>query len=172
MLKISIVLLAIGVALLAFSTYASDLEVVGREDVWLTEGGATMASLDVDARGRYQVWVVDEKPGEEDLPFMVFEIDDGDIAVERSDGSVVRNIEGEPHELVGTFWLDGRDSHFYDTWTGGEFTGDISVELIFTESTAWSGRPLLWAGILIFLTGIIVLLVHFLRPSWRGEELC
>ncbi len=162
-LLIGFALIAIGVALLSIPFEDADMHVVDREDVWLTEWGATMTSLDVPSIGHYQVWVEDTLPGEEDYPYMVFVVDDGDVPVERGDGSVVRNIDGVPHELFCTFDLEGRDTHFYDTWTEGQFQGDVHLELVFTRQTVWSDRPLLWPAFALVVLGLIVIIFFLLR---------
>lgn len=164
-LLIGFALIAVGVALLAIPHDDAELHVVDREDVWLAEGIATTTSMDLSSRGHYQVWVEDTRPGEVDHPYMVLLIDDGDVPVERGNGSVVRDIDGVPHELVCTFDLEGRDVHFYDTWAEGE----VHVELVFTRESVWSDRPLLWPGIATVVLGLF-LIFYFLWKDIRAAR--
>jgi hypothetical protein len=162
-------LIAAGITLLAVPYEVDDLNVVDREHVSLSEMTAMMTTLDVDSIGRYQVWVEDRLPGEEDHPYLVFEIEEGDVPVERGDGSVVENIDGVPHELFCTFRLDGSGYYFYDVWTTDDFRGEVDVELVFTKKSVWMGRPLLWPGIILIVIGITTI-GYLLWKEFRAYE--
>ena len=167
-MPIATVLITIGIVLMAVPPGSDDQRVVDREDVYLMSGGATMTSLDVSSWGRYEVWVEDTRPGEEDYPFMVFEIDEGNVPVERGDGSVVRDIDGVPHELFCTFRLAGGGIHFYDVWTE-DWNGTASFELVFTKRSVWTNRPLLWPGVAIVMAGVMIIILHLWTIYWRAE---
>jgi hypothetical protein len=162
------IVIAIGIVLLAVPPDGSELNVFLREDVILDPGIGTMSNIDLP-RGRYQLWIPDVNRTTRDWGHFEFSIEDLNdrIPVEASDGSVVRDIDGVPHELYGSFTVRDSGMYFYDTSTSRREGGEEAFELVFTRSSAFGDRPLLWPGVVLIGAGALIIVGLVLRRFMR-----
>ena len=149
------VLFAVGILLLLVSANETEMTGETREDVSIYWATGTMTSIDLP-RGDYQIWIEDKDPEVQDYGHFVFTIHsiDNEVDIVYSDGSIVENIDGVPHELYCSFVLDGSDLFFYDTETSNIGGEEEYFEIVFTRGDHWTNDPFVWVGVAMTIIGL------------------
>jgi hypothetical protein len=139
--------------------------------------GGTCCSTSIDIHpGEYQVWAPDIDPDGRDYRHFLFSIHDldGEVDVQYSNGSVVEDIDGVPHELYCTFVLEHGGLYFYDTGcdeVGGEAEYFV---IVFTRESRWTDGPGVLIGLVMVIAGIIALIVtvgeRYARRDFTGQD--
>ena len=162
------IIIAMGVVLLAVPSDDAEFSVYLREEVSIEPFKGMGTNIDL-SRGRYQVWIEDIDPAQRDWGHFEFAIEsiDEPIDIVVSDGSEVRDIDGVPHELYCSFTISRYDMYFYET-SSSKLEGDEeSFDLVFSRSSAFADRPLLWPGMILIIFGTAAVVGIILRHLWR-----
>jgi hypothetical protein len=167
------VMIVVGFLLLLVPTDETEMLVEAREDVSIYWSTGTMANI-VLPRGDYQIWIEDKDPEVQDYGHFIFTIHsiESEVDIVYSDGSIIENIDGTPHELYCSFVLDRSDMFFYDTETSNIGGEEEYFEIVFTRGDRWTDRPFVWGGVAITVIGVtaigLILGEHYTRSSRSG----
>ena len=157
MLIVFTLVIVAGIALMMVPPDYSEPIIEAREDVNIYWEIGSSSSIDLPP-GEYQVWAPDVDPTKPDYEHFNFSIHDLDreVEIQYSDGSVVEDVEGTPHELYCTFLLEHGEGYFYDTEStdvGGEAEHFV---IVFTREPRWADGPGVLIGLAMVIVGLVV----------------
>jgi hypothetical protein len=170
----SLAILALGVILIALPFDISRTIVVAREQTSLYEGTWSEAGIDLE-QGVYDIWIPDRNPTEQNFGSLDFEIEsiDSPVDMQRHDGSVVREIDGTPHELYCSFIIEHDDMYFYSTSINGTELNGTSLELVFSRHESRVDQPTFSSGLVLVILGTVAIPVSMIllaEPSHQSFE--
>ena len=169
----ALALLAVGLSLASISYFGSNDRVVERMGNDLVAGTWRGSSVEL-GKGFYEVCIEDKDPGIRDYGSFVFEIEslDATVPVKRSDGLVVRELDGIRYEVVCSFTIPRSDSYFYDTSINGNSLNGTWVEMVIIREATYLDQPTFLGGVGLVVASLVALplAVQLLRrPAHRPE---
>jgi len=165
--------LAIGLILISIPYSGPSHIEVERDSIVLHKviGWQTDVSL---RRGVSEVCIEDKNPGIQDYGSFEFDIDGGDypIAIERSDGTIQRDIDGTKYEVVCSLTVTRSGTYLYQTSTNGTDLNGTRVDVVFIREATRLDQPTFLAGVGLVATGLVVIpiAIMLLRQPARPPE--
>jgi hypothetical protein len=157
MVVVFVVVIVAGMALMMVPPDYSEPIIEAREDVNIYWEIGMSASIDLPP-GDYQVWAPDIDPAKPDYEHFNFSIHDLDreVVVQYSDGSVIEDVDGAPHELYCSFVLDHGEGYFYETGSNDLGGDEDHFVIVFTREPRWADGPGVLIGMVMVIMGLVV----------------